>query len=153
MRALILALAIAGAATAANAGVAVATGQSDAVPIPAPTPRALDGARKQAEDAIRHDIGDTDGAGFRAVQVKEVASVRHGPFSERIDGPVSIVCGQYKSPGGTAASNYYSWFFVAIKEGHVLWAADDVSAGSDEAFYSCKGAGLADQSAATGAFR
>ena len=153
MRALVLALAIAGAATAANAGVAVATGQSDALPVAAPTPRAPDGVRQQAIDAIKHDLGDQGGATFRVVQVKEAAAVRHGPFAQRVDGPVSIVCGQYNARGPTGHDGAYAWFFVAIKQGRVLWTADDVSAGSDEAFYSCKAAGLADQSAATGAFR
>jgi len=153
MRALILALAIAGAATAANAaGPAMATGQSDAVPVPAPTPKVPDGVRKQAEDAIKQDLGNLETVAFRVVQVKEAAAVRHGPFAEAIDGPVSVVCGQYSPRDRTGRDGGYAWFFVAIKRGHVLWTADDVSAGSDEAFYSCKGAGLADQSADTGAF-
>jgi len=82
-----------------------------------------------------------------------VASVKHGPFAERVDGPVSIVCGQYNPKGPVGGDGGYAWFFVAIKHGHVLWTADDVSAGTDEAYESCKGAGLADQGAATGGFR
>jgi len=156
MRALILALAIAGAAGAASAGVgtAIANGQSEGVPVPAPTPKAPDGVRAQAEKAVKHDLGDPASATFRAVKVVEVASVRHGPFAERIDGPVSIVCGEYNPRGPAGGDGAYAWFFVAIKHGQVLWTADDVTAGSDEAYESCKGAGLAGPTtAATGAFR
>jgi hypothetical protein len=152
MRAMIVALAIAGAAGAASAGVGTAI-TSGEVPVAAPTPKAPSGVRAQAEGAIKHDLGDPATATFRAVRVAEVASVRHGAFAPPIDGPVSIVCGQYNLQGGTGGDGGYSWFFVAIKRGQVLWTADDVTAGTDEAFYSCKGAGLADQSAATGAFR
>jgi hypothetical protein len=153
MRALILALAIAGVAGAANAGAGTAITNGE-VPVPAPTPRAPDGVRAQAETAVKHDLGDPASATFRAVKVMEVASVRHGPFAERIDGPVSIVCGQYDPRVPTGGDGGYAWFFVAIKHGHVLWTADDVTAGADEAYDSCKGAGLAGPStAATGAFR
>src|ERR1700723_792145 len=98
MRALILALAIAGAAGAASAGVGTAITNGE-VPVPAPTPRAPDGVRAQAENAVKHDLGDTQSATFRAVKVVEVASVRHGPFAERVDGPGSIVCGPDNPPG------------------------------------------------------
>jgi hypothetical protein len=152
MRALILALAIAGAAAAANAQ-AVKDGQGDHVPVAIPLPTVPDGARRQAQDAIKHDLGDPASVTFRTVRAMEAASVRHGPFAERIDGPVSIVCGQYNPRVPTGGDSGYAWFFVAIKQGRVLWTADDVSAGTDEAFYSCKGAGLADPSVVTGAFR
>jgi hypothetical protein len=147
MRALIAALAIAGAASAASAGTpGVANGQSDAVPIAAPTPQVPDGARAQAEAAIKRDIGDPDSTTFRAVRAMEAKSVRHGPFARSIDGPVSVVCGQYKFRDRAVGNSDYYWFFVAIKRGHVLWTAFDMaSSGFDEAYESCEGAGLTHQ--------
>ena len=85
-------------------------------------------ARRQAQDAIKHDLGGPASVTFRTVRAMEAASVRHGPFAERIDGPVSIVCGQYNARGPTGHDGAYAWFFVAIKQRRVLWTADDVSA-------------------------
>ena len=145
MRALIVALAIAGAAGAANA--ALPTVNSGEVPIPAPTPQVPDGARAQAEAVIRRDLGDPDSTTFRAVRTMEAKSVRHGAFAQNIDGPVSVVCGQYNREDRTGGDSRYYWFFVAIKRGQVLWTAFDVaSSGFEEAYYSCKGAGLTGQS-------
>jgi hypothetical protein len=42
-----------------------------------------------------------------------------------------------------AGDSSYYWFFVAIKRGQVLWTAFDMASSEfDEAFESCKGAGL-----------
>jgi hypothetical protein len=142
MRALVLALVIAGAAGVASA--ALPTINSGEVPIPAPTPKAPDGVREQAEAAIKRDLGDPDSTTFRAVRAMEAKSVRHGPFAQPVDGPVSVVCGQYKLQDRAVGATDYYWFFVAIKRGQVLWTALDMaSSGFDEAFESCKGAGLA----------
>jgi len=155
MRALILALAMAGTGAAASAASpGISNGQGDTVAVSAPTPRAPEGVRKQAEDAVMHDLGDQGSATFRAVRVMEAATIRHDPFAKRIDGPVSVVCGQYNPQGRAGGDGGYIWFLVAIKGGRVLWTTDNVTAGPDEAYNSCKGAGLADQSmATTGAFR
>jgi hypothetical protein len=140
MRALIVALAMAGAAGAASAG-GMGTGITSGEVQQSITPTVPAGARKQAEDAIRHDLRDPAGATFRAVKAIEVASARHGAFGESIDGPISIVCGQYSSQDPKGG---YSWFFVALKRGKVLWSASDETSGApDEAHDSCKGAGLA----------
>ena len=148
MRVLILALAIAGAAGSANAqSTAVTSGQGE-VELPLPTPSVPNGARQQGEDAIKHDLGDPDSLKFQAVRVKEVKSVKHGAFAQPIDGPVSIVCGQYNARNRTGGDSGYAWFFVAIKQGQVLWtAADKSSGGPGEAYYSCEGAGLTPASA------
>jgi len=142
MRALILALAIAstaGAAAAGGMGTAITSGDGVSQSV---TPTVPAGARKQAEDAIKHDLRNPDGVTFRAVKAIEVASVRHSTLEAPIEGPVSIVCGQYSSQNPNGG---YSWFFVAIKRSHVLWtASDETSGGADEAHDSCKGAGLAD---------
>jgi hypothetical protein len=144
MRALILALAIAG--TAGVAGAGGPTVNSGEVPIPAPTPQVPDGARRQAEDAIKRDLGDPDSTTFRAVRAMEAKTVRHGAFAETIDGPVSVVCGQYKFRDKSVADSDYYWFFVAIKRRHVLWSAFDMASSDfDEAYESCKGAGLTRQ--------
>ena len=139
MRALIVALAIAaaaGSAAASGAGTAIWGGgvqQSITPTVPA-------NARGQAEEAIKHDIGDAD-LKFRAVKASEVASVSHGALAAPVEGPVSIVCGQYEGQGQAD----YAWFFVAIKRGHVLWATSaKTAAAPDEAYDSCKGAGLAE---------
>ena len=140
MRAWIMALALVGAAgtaSAQGAGTAITGGgvrESLTPTVPA-------NARSQAEAAIKHDLNQPNGVAFRAVKAAEVASVSHGPFAPPIEGPVSIVCGQYGPKDGKGA---YSWFFVALKRGHVLWATDDTTSGTpDEAHDSCVGAGLA----------
>jgi hypothetical protein len=154
MRALIVALAIAGAGGAASAqSTAVTSGQGE-VQLPAPTPKVPDGVLEQAEAAIKRDLGDPDSTTFRSVRAMEAASVRHGPFAQPIDGPVSVVCGQYKMRDRAVGESGYYWFFVAIKRGHVLWTAFDMASSEfDEASESCKGAGLTDATAATGNFR
>jgi len=134
MRALIVALAIAGAAGAASA----TTVNSGDAPLSGLTPTPPSNAREQAEHAIKDDLGDPDNVTFRVVRVMAAASVKRGAFATPIDGPVSIVCGQFSSRGRTGGDSGYSWFFVAIKRGHVLWT----SRGPDEAYYSCENAGL-----------
>jgi hypothetical protein len=142
MRALIIALAIAGAACAASA-------QDNGAPngmirIEKPPPPAPGGVRNQAESAIKHGLGDVDGARFRDERVIEAESVKHGVFGPRIAGPVSVVCGQYSKPDRAGGYGGYAWFFVAIKRGQVLWADVDADADSPSvAYYDCKGAGLA----------
>jgi hypothetical protein len=151
MRCLILALAIAGAAGAANGcGQGLWSGaQDDVVPERAPTPSVPSGARQQGEDAVKHALGDPQRVTFRAVRIMEAASVKHGPFAQSIDGPVSVVCGQYASRDKTGPDPGYAWFFVALKEGEVLWsAADKASAGPGEAYYSCDHAALTPRSKA-----
>lgn len=141
---MIVALAIAGAAGPANAmgpGTTISGGEVRE----SLTPTVPASARKQAEDAIKHDLGDPVGLAFRAVKAAEVASVRHGAFANPVEGPVSIVCGQYSPRDAKGGDSGYAWFFVAIKRGHVLWtASDQTSATPDEAHDSCKGAGLAE---------
>jgi hypothetical protein len=142
MRALMVALAIVGAA-----GPASAMGPGTTIPggevRESITPTVPANAPKQAEDAIKKPLDDPFTVTFRAVKGLEVASVRHGPFANPIEGPVSIICGQYGSPNRKGGA--YSWFFVAIKRGKVLWtASDETSNTPDEAYDSCKGAGLAD---------
>jgi hypothetical protein len=102
-------------------------------------------ARPQAENAIRHDLGGgPDSARFRAVQAVELAALRHGAFAELTQGPVSVVCGQYSSRDQQGAYGDYSWFFVAIKRGRVLWTSSDAAPGTPgEAYYSCQAVGLA----------
>jgi hypothetical protein len=134
MRALIVALAIAGAAGLAGA----TTVNSGDAPLSGLTPTAPSNAREQAEHAIKDDLGDPDNVMFREVRVMAAASVKRGAFATPIDGPVSIVCGQFSSRGRTGGDGGYAWFFVAIKRGHVLWT----SRGPDEAYYSCENAGL-----------
>ena len=154
MRALIVALAIAVSPGAASAAAPLVDGQGENVPVPAPTFKVPDGARAQAEAVIKRDLGDPDSTTFYAVRAMEAESVRHGDFAQPIDGPVSVICGQYKIRDRTVGDTGYYWFFVAIKQGHVLWTAFDMpSSGFDEAYYSCKGAGLTDATAATGTFR
>jgi len=141
MRAIVVALAIAGAAGAAGAQDNGAPGGSIRVDIPPPP--VPGGARKQAEHAVREGLADPTSAAFRAEHVIEVESVKHG-FGPPIDGPVSVVCGQYASSDGKGGQSGYSWFFVAIKHGQVLWA--DVDSGDESpgaGYYGCKGAGLA----------
>ena len=139
MLGLILALAIGGAAgTEENASP---SGEIRMDHRPPPVPPS---ARKQAEDTIRHAQSDPDSVQFRDEGVSQAASVKRGAFGERIAGPVSIVCGQYNAHGQTGAYDGYSWFFVAIKRGEVLWSeSDQASDGLGAAYSSCKNAGLA----------
>jgi hypothetical protein len=144
VRALILALAIAGAAGAASAGNGdMANGQGENIPEAAPTPQVPSGARQQAEFVIKRDLGDPASVTFRAVRTMEAKTVKHGAFAQPIDGPVAVVCGQYNWQDRTGGDSRYYWFFVAIKQGHVLWSAFDLaSSGFDEAYESCAAAGL-----------
>ena len=116
MRALVVALAVAGVAGSASAQGSTTTWGGGVRESISPTVPA--NAIGQAKAAVKRDIGD-DKPTFRTVKASEVASVRHGAFTEPINGPVSIVCGQYEKAG----QGDYSWFFVAIKQGRVLWIA------------------------------
>jgi hypothetical protein len=139
MLGLILALAIGGAAgTEENASP---SGEIRMDHRPPPVPPS---ARKQAEEAIRHGLSNPDSVQFRDEGVSQAASVKRGAFGERISGPVAIVCGQYNARGQTGSYEGYSWFFVAIKRGEVLWSEVDQAAdGAGAAYSSCKNAGLA----------
>jgi len=140
MRVLLLALAIVTAASAAN-GQGISNGQGENVPVRIPTPSVPNDARQQAEDAIKYDLGRPDSLAFRTVMALEAASVRRSIFTQSVDGPVAVVCGQYDSQD--RSGNAGGWFFVTIKEGHVLWdAIDKASDGPGEAYYSCDAAGL-----------
>jgi hypothetical protein len=146
MRALMIRASILGIAMAGVAGAAVAQftdAPNGSIRMEKPQAAPSSGARKQAEDAVRHSLTDPDAALFRSENVKVADSARHGMFSEPVSG-VSIVCGQYstRAPGGGAA---YSWFFVAVKHEQVLWADIDQAADGPGAAYSgCKGAGMAE---------
>jgi hypothetical protein len=106
---------------------------------PPPTPPA--GARQQAEAAVRQGLSDPAGARFRSEAVRQASSVQHGVFDAAIQGPVSVVCGQYKGADATAG---YAWFYVAIKQGQVLWADVDKAADATGAAHNaCKAAGMA----------
>ena len=139
MLAVILALAIGGAAgTEENASP---SGEIRMDHRPPPVPPS---ARKQAEETIRQGVADPGSIQFRDEGVSQAASVKRGAFGERIAGPVSIVCGQYNARGQTGGYDGYSWFFVAIKHGEVLWSEyDQASDGLGAAYNSCKNAGLA----------
>ncbi len=135
MRALILALALAGVASSASAQGSTTTWGSGVRESISPTVPA--NAVAEAKTALKHDVGD-DNPKFRDVRASEVASVRHGAFTEAIAGPVSIICGQYEKAGQPD----YDWFFVALKRGRVLWIASAATGQPDEAHASCKNAGL-----------
>jgi hypothetical protein len=139
MLALILALAIGGAAGAEENASPSGELRMDHRPPPVPP-----SARKQAEEAIRSGQPDPGSVQFRDEGVSQAASVKRGAFGERVAGPVSIVCGQFNAHGQTGSYEGYSWFFVAIKHGEVLWSEyDQVSDGLGAAYNSCKNAGLA----------
>jgi hypothetical protein len=140
MRALVMALAIASAAGAAHAQDNGAPGGS--IRVDHPPPPVPGGARKQAEAAVRQGLADPTSAAFRAEHVIEVESVKHG-FGPPIDGPVSVVCGQYAVSDGKGGQSGVSWFFAAIKHGQVLWTDVDLGGDPGAGYYGCKGAGLA----------
>jgi hypothetical protein len=143
MRTLIVALAIAGTAGGASAQQDV-TAPGGMVRFSEPPRGAPLSARKQAEITIKGTLADPDGAKFRTEGAVVASSVKHGAFDEPIDGPVSIVCGQYSSRNPTGVYSGYSWFFVAIKHGQVLWFdVDGAADGPGAAYNGCKGAGLA----------
>ena len=135
MRALVVALALAGLAGSAYAQGSTTTwggGVRESI-----TPTVPANAIPVAKTAVKHDIGDANPK-FRAVQASEVASVRHGAFTDPIAGPISIVCGQYEKAGDSD----YSWFFVTIKHSQVLWIASATTGQPGEAYQSCRNAGL-----------
>jgi hypothetical protein len=136
-----LVLATLGVGAASAQGTPGVAGPDIRRPIdPPPVPP---GALGQAENVIRHDLGDLRTVRFLAVRAVEVASIKHGPLADRIDGPVAIVCGRYAAPTSNGGYGPYSWFFVAIKGGHILWtASNEVFTMIDEAYYSCTAAGL-----------
>jgi len=139
MRVVILALALVGVAGAGQAAVGTAITGGEVRETLTPTVPAS--ARQQAEDAIKADLRDQPSVTFRAVKAVELASLRHGAFTPLIEGPVSVVCGQYSSQDPNGA---YAWFFVAIKRGHVLWTTTDAPSGpSEEAHDSCTAVGIA----------
>jgi hypothetical protein len=142
MRVLILALAMASVAGLAHAQLGTSIPGGEVRTSLTPTVPAT--ARKQAQDAIRQVFHNPGSVNFRAVSAIEVATVRHGALGGPIDGPISIVCGQYSSFERKGGESDYSWFFVAIKRGKVLWtASDETSVTADEAYDSCVSAGLA----------
>lgn len=142
MRAFVLALAIAGAAVAASAQDNSDGVPSGAIRVEKAPPPVPGGARKQAEGVIRAGRTDPDSTLFRAERVIEAELVGHG-FGPRIEGPVSIVCGQYNARDRSGAYGGYAWYFVAIKHGQVLWADVDETGAPGPGYYGCKGAGLA----------
>jgi len=147
MRMVILALAIGGAAGAASAQQDSASGPNGMTRFTdRPTLTEPSGVRKRAEDVVRAGLSDPKSAQFRSVAVLEAASARHNAFTQRIAGPLSIVCGQYDSKdAATGEPTPFAWFFIAIKRGQVLWADVDLAAdGPGIAYDNCKGAGLAD---------
>jgi hypothetical protein len=146
MRALLLAIAMTGVAGASAAGVGheTTTDSGDLI-LSAPMPPAPAGVRKQAEGAVKDGLASEGSAqyDFRAEGVRVATSVKHGAFGQRVAGPVSVVCGQYNARNRTGGDSGYAWFYVAIKDGQVLWADLDEGSDSGVAYYSCKGAGLA----------
>jgi hypothetical protein len=142
MRALILALVMAAAAGAACAQAE--TGEANGDVRSSLTPTVPGNARQQAEDAIRRNLSDPSGATFRNVKAVEVASIKHSAFETPVNGPVTLVCGQYSSQDRKGDDAGYAWFLVAIKRGHILWTTSDSAFGDPgQAYYSCQGAGLA----------
>lgn len=141
MRSLIAALAVAACPIVASAQSTSLTGPDIRQRIETHTVPA--GAVKQAEDAVRHELAEADTANFRVVKATEVAAVRRAAFEAPVDGPVSIVCGQFGLPEHAMADGGYAWFFVAIKRGHVLWITSDKGAAAPgDAYYSCRAASL-----------
>ncbi len=144
MRAFALALVV-----AATSSTALAQGPGVAIwgqgPRETLAPSVPGNAREVAENAIKHGLAEPGSAKFRDVRASEVAQARQGPFTDPVQGPVSIVCGEVSSQGGKGDASPYAWFFVAIKHGHVLWSNTDGASGPGDAYYSCKGAGLASQ--------
>ena len=143
MRGVILALAIAGAASTADAGgYWPSQGPEEELTHPAP-PAPDAGARQLAENTIRAGLAANDDVAFRALNSSWATSIRRGAFGDRIPGPISVVCGQYTARKGTGGESDYSWFFVAIKHGQVLWAdVDKPAGGPGNGYYGCKNAGL-----------
>jgi hypothetical protein len=138
-----MALAISCLAGAASAQGSTTVSGPDVVAV-GPAREVPSGAKKQAEDAIRRDLANPDGAMFRAVRANQVASMRHDAFSAEIDGPITLVCGQFTSGDAKGGDSDYAWFLAAIKRGHVLWTTlDDASGGPAAAHDTCKAAGLA----------
>jgi hypothetical protein len=147
MRALILALAAAAAPCVASAQAGNSSNNpgitGPEIRVRIETHTVPNGAPKQAEDAVRHELGDPDGAKFSQLRANEVASVRRSPFEDAVDGPVSVVCGEFAVPNHKSG-----WFFVALKQGRVLWTTLDKDPDSSlVAYYSCKGAGLTNDGA------
>jgi hypothetical protein len=153
MRPLIIAAAIAGFGTAAHAAAGdVSNGGGDAVPIPAPVPSVPATARKQAEATVAQAVSDHGPVTFRAIHALEAKAIRRDAFAQPVDGPVSVVCGQFNQVDRPSGAGY-EWFLVAIKRGQVLWTTYDTPGAYTEAYYSCKAAGLTDATAHTGEFR
>jgi hypothetical protein len=143
MRALILALAVTCAAGAAWAQGSTTVAGPD-IESPAPARNIPTGARKQAEDAIRHDLANPASATFRAEKVNVIASIRHDALSAPVEGPLSLVCGQFSAKDEKGVASDYAWFLAAIKRGQVLWTNSDAPADADGVAYgTCKSAGLA----------
>jgi hypothetical protein len=106
-----------------------------------PTPKAPPKAPQQGMDAVRRELSNPQNLQFRMVKAKAVAQVQRGALAPSIDGPVSIICGQYAWEGNKGA---YAWFFVAIKRDQVLWTTlDQPDQGDGDAYLGCRGAGLA----------
>ena len=122
--------------------LAMAVGAARADPAPTPSPSDLE---KLAEKAVSDTLTDPDSAKFRAEGVAASAWLKHGAFGRRIDGPAWVVCGQFNSKNRMGGYNGYAWFFVAMKDGAVLWA--DIDDATDDqpgpAYYGCHGVGLA----------
>jgi hypothetical protein len=143
MRASILALAIVCCAGTVRAQGSTTMSGPDIASV-GPARVVPSGARKQAEDAIKQGLANPDSVTFRGEKVSVIASIRHDAFAAPIDGPISLVCGQYSSKDEKGVASDYAWFLVTIKRGKVLWTnADDPGGGDGVAYGTCKGAGLA----------
>lgn len=61
-----------------------------------------------------------------------------------MDGPLSVVCGQFATRDQTGGYGRFVWLYAGVKRGQVLWTdIDDGAGGPDAAYDNCKGAGLA----------
>jgi hypothetical protein len=140
IRASILGIAMAGVAGAAVAQFTDAPNGSIRMEKPQAAPSS--GARKQAEDAVRHSLTDPDAALFRSENVKVADSARHGMFSEPVSG-VSIVCGQYSTRPGRRRG-----LFVVLRRRQAragpVGRHRPGSRGPGAAYSGCKGAGMAE---------
>lgn len=135
-----VAIALAGTAAAGDANKSIAGGPENAAS-PAPDNGATITA---AEQAVRDQLIDPDSAKFRSERATEVGWAKHGAFGSRIDGPISMACGEVNARNRMGGYSGFAWFLVAIKDGQVLWSdlddATDDAPGS--AFYGCKNVGL-----------
>jgi len=92
-----------------------------------------------AETAVKAKLSIPESIKFRAAEVAVVdGRIEQRSTHKRFEGPVKLVCGQYALKNATGGHGSYSWYFVAMKDGVVLFSEVDTSQVPYTAYEDCR---------------